>query len=173
MLASHKRHPFGPVGFDDGEIEHIHHLAIKEFRIAFAKGHEGGQCTMRTFAENLSIKNTINDVPHCTGQNQGHTNQESGLVVLLDVLHQEPGDGDGGNDTEPGEEELVEYFHAECHTVVFGEVDVEPVGDFDAFVPIHIGLHPNLDNLVDDEYGYHDESRECSFREKFLHSVLF
>ena len=172
MLSSYERHPFRPIGLNEREIEHVHYLAVEPIRITFANGNEGSYGTMGTFTEYLSIKYAIDDVSDGSCQNERHAYQKAGLVILLHVLHQEPGDGDGGNDTESGEEELVEDFHAECHTVVFGEVNIEPVGDFNAFVPIHVGLHPNFDDLVDDEYGYHDESREISFREKFLHSVF-
>jgi hypothetical protein len=87
-------------------------------------------------------------------------------------LDKHPRNGNSSNDAESGQEELVEKFHTECHPVVFGEIDVEPVGDFDTFVPIHMGLHPNLDDLVDDEHTYYDECRELSFCENFLHSVF-
>jgi hypothetical protein len=29
MLPSYKWHPFGPVGLDEREVEHVHHLAIE------------------------------------------------------------------------------------------------------------------------------------------------
>ena len=60
------------------------------------------------------------------------------------------------NDAESGQEQLAEYFHTECHPIVFSEIDIAPVSDPDAFVEIHVCLYGNLDKLVDDQYQKDD-----------------
>ena len=37
VLSAHKWHPHGPLGLDEGEVEHIYHLTHEERRIARAK----------------------------------------------------------------------------------------------------------------------------------------
>ena len=34
------------------------------------------------------------------------------------------------------------------HATILSKVDVEPICDSDALVPVHVSLNPNLDNLV-------------------------
>ena len=71
------------------------------------------------------------------------------IVVLLYILGQQPGNTDSRQDTEACQEQLVENLHAEGHAVIFCEIDVKPVCNTDTFVPIHAGLYPNFDDLVD------------------------
>ena len=52
------------------------------------------------------------------------------------------------NNTEQGEKQFGEYFHTESHATILSKVDVEPICDSDALVPVHVSLNPNLDNLV-------------------------
>ena len=86
MLPSYEWHPFRPVGFNEREIEHVHHLAIEPVRIAFADRNELGNEAVCTFTEYFSIEDTVDDVADSTRQNQRHANQEPGLIVLLYVL---------------------------------------------------------------------------------------
>ena len=86
MLPSYEWHPFRPVGFNEREIEHVHYFAIEPVRIAFAYWNELGNEAVSAFTENFSIEDTVDDITDSTCQNQGHTHQETSLIVLLYVL---------------------------------------------------------------------------------------
>ena len=90
----------------------------------------------------------------------------------MDNLVQVAGNKDNGHDAEQGKEKLGENLHAECHSVVLGEIDVKPVGNVDALVQEHVRLDSNLDKLVNDQYHNDDSSRQPALRKElpFFHA---
>ena len=78
------------MGINDWEIEHIHHLAIEQGRIAPTFGQESSQLHRRTLTEQDSIENAVHNVAQGTRQNQGDTDNETCLQSPLHALIQEP-----------------------------------------------------------------------------------
>ena len=66
------------------------------------------------------------------------------LITQIDANHHD------SHDSEDGEHVLIDEREAKRHAVVLDEMNLEPVGNPDAFIEMHVGLHPNLDDLVDD-----------------------
>ena len=158
VLSAHKGHPLGPIGVDDGEIEHIHHLAVEQGGVSSAFGQERGQLDGRALAEQHAIEDAVHDVAQRARQDEGDAHDEARLQPLLThALVKEPGNERHRHQAEEGEEQLAENLHAEGHAHILREEDVAPVGHPDALVPIHVGLHPYLDDLVNDQDGQNDE----------------
>lgn len=83
-------------------------------------------------------------------------------------MHNGPHDGGGGDDAEGGEEELAEVAaerHAEGHTAILGEMEKTPAADEGYLLAyLHVGLDPELEDLVGDEDDGDDEDDdECLF----------
>ena len=75
---------------------------------------------------------------------------------MLDEAVEVVSDGGYSHNAEGGQEEFPDDFHAKGHAVVLGKVDIAPIRYSDTLMPIHVGLDPHLDNLVDEthrEYG--------------------
>ena len=158
VLSAHKRHPLGPIGVDDGEIEHIHHFAVEQGGVSSAFGQERGQLDGRALAEQHAVEDTIHDVAQRARQDEGYAHDEAHLQALQPhTLVEKPANERHRHQAEEGEEQLAENLHAERHAHILREEDVAPVGHADALVPIHVGLHPYLDDLVDDQDGQNDE----------------
>ena len=69
------------------------------------------------------------------------------------------------HNTESGQEQLSKYFHTESHTVVFGEIDIKPVRHTYAFMPIHVSLNPDFNDLVNNQYGKDNKQGNSTLRE--------
>lgn len=108
VITSYKRHPVRPVGIDNREIEHIDHLAMQPVGISLPQRNPRSNLRMRALAEYLSIEHTVDDVTHCTSQNQGKTNQVAilHLVRPFHQFHQINRNQDGSHDTEKCQEQF-------------------------------------------------------------------
>ena len=69
MFPSYSRYPFGPVGFNNGKIEHIHHLTMQPFRIPFTYRNKRSDGTMSTFIKNNAIEHTVYNITDSPCQN--------------------------------------------------------------------------------------------------------
>ena len=52
---------------------------------------------------------------------------------------------------------FAEYLQSKSHTVVFGKINVKPIGDAYALMPIHVRLYNHLDYLIDNQYRENNE----------------
>ena len=149
MFSSHKRHPMRPCRVYNREIKHIHYLSIKPSGITSAFRHKCGKCGCSAFIKEYAIKHTIYNISHSTGQYHGHTYDITGLIPFLNNFHQIVNNQSYGNNTESCQKQFSKYFHAECHSVVFREINVEPIRNTNTFMPIHLGLYQNFYDLID------------------------
>lgn len=186
MLPAYERHPLRPRGVDDGEVEHVDHLAVEKWCIAAAFGKESGR-HLRAFAEQHAVEHTVYDVAQSACKHQGYADDESRLHVEFYHLIQKPADNSHGYDAERGQKQFPHNLHAEGHAVVFGKQDIEPRGrrggdaqfvihpapGVDAFVPIHLRLYAYLDELVYDQGSDNDEPRQPPLREELAHARYF
>ena len=169
-VAAHERDPVGPR--PEREVEHIHHLALHEGRVVAPGGdHAGGG-----LGEDQPVEQAIKNVAEGAGRDHRQAHEHThghgrplfraGLLVRLGPPLQEVGDPPDQeaekDDPERGEGILAEDAaegHAEGHSLVLDEQDLEPVReDRDGLPDGHVGLHQDLDDLVDDhEDGAEDE----------------
>lgn len=169
MLSSHKRHPLRPIGVDDGKIKHVYHLAIEQGGISSALRHKRSDLRGGAFVEQHAIEDTVHDVAQRTRQDEGDANDESCLEAVPHALVQEPSDDRHCHQPEDGEKKFPDDFHAEGHPHVFGKENIKPICHPYAFVPIHVGLDPYLDDLVYNQYGQYNEPGDPAFGKKFVH----
>ena len=137
VVAADEGEPIGPVPLHEREVKHIDHLSLEHRGVPFAPRHELRYAIGGTLREDGSIEHAVDDITQRTGYDEGHTHEISlgkPLATYLAHIIDEEADG---HDTEEREEQFPKDLHTECHTRVFGEVDVEPVGDVDALIEAH------------------------------------
>ena len=84
------------------------------------------------------------------------------------LLHLQPdiiGKDRNCHHTEKGENDFAADLHAEGHAHVLNIVDVEPTGDTDGLMQAHGSLHPNLDNLVNQQNNSHQNDCQSAICE--------
>jgi len=146
---------------DDGEIEHIHHAPMQPAGITTAIGEECRDLGVGAFAENPPIKHAVNDVAHRACRDEGDAEQYPEFGVFLRQSDQNPKQRDDGHNPENAQSELQEAATAEPakgHAVVLNKQQPEPVpDDRNILAKGHVCLHPNLENLVEeqDEKNHH------------------
>jgi len=172
VVASPHGHPIGPRGLNYRKVEHVDHLAVKERRVALAKGHEASHAERSGSLEYQAVEQAVDEVASrsCEHHSKAHDvalAEEPRLDHPPDV----PAYGSNGHEAEEREHELVDEGHAVGHAVVLDELDEEPVGDVQGFAKRHVGLDFNLDDLVDNEDCGDDNHRNPSHADMF--DVLF
>ena len=70
MVSTYERHPFRPVCFDNGELEHIDHFAVEQRSISAAFGHESCQLRIGAFIKQHSVEYAVDDIAQCSRQNE-------------------------------------------------------------------------------------------------------
>lgn len=149
MLSTHKRHPFGPVEFEEREIEHIYNTTIEPCGIAFAKRHEMSHIRRCGIVEDESVEEAVEDIAQSAREHKGNADEVApGDIATQEfyyIIYKEC----GGNDAKTRQQELVKELHTKGHAVVLDKGDAEPRSNRDAFVERHVRLHPNLNELVD------------------------
>lgn len=124
---------------------------------------------MGAFVEQHAIEHTVDNVSQGSRQDQRHTDDKSGLHALLHELVQKPANDRDCSNAEQGQEQFGEYFHTESHTTILGKVYIEPIRNPDTLMPVHVGLYPNLDNLVYNQYRKYDKAGYPALRKEFTH----
>ena len=163
-IPAHKGDPVGPG--PEGEVEHVHHLALHEGGVVAPGGHEPG----RRLGEDQPVEQAVDDVAEGAGGDEGkaheHAGRDRGAPVGARAPLQQPGNPhrqDGEQDDPEGREGILADHaaerHAEGHALVLDEQDLEPVReDHEGLPDGHVGLDQDLDDLVDDhEDGAEDQ----------------
>ena len=163
VVASYERHPFRPIEVKERELEHIDHLSVEEGRITSIFGQERSHLAVAQ-VEDLPVEDAVDDVAKGAGCQQGDADDVAQLQILFDGLGQVVEQGEDGDDSEDGEEDLVEELYTEGHSVVFYEGDVEPRGDLVALAEHEVRLYPDFDHLVEDE----DEEGDGGCHDRFV-----
>jgi len=155
MLTGIDRHPRGHVPFDEGKVEHIDYLAVKELAVSISVGHKLGHLREGWGVENESVEEAIDDVACRSRRNQREAHDVPRRSSALDFAINKPTDEAHRHDAEEGEEEFASpQFPTERHAVVLHKNEAEPIGDFNALSQIHARLDTDLDDLVDDKNGH-------------------
>lgn len=163
LVPPPEREPVRIEALDDGEIEHVHHLAVQEAAVPAFGRHEPGDLMKGAFAEDHPVKGTVDDVAQGTGQDQGYAEYESERFVPAGHPHQVPADGDHREDPEDAERDLAKLaaeFHSERHPFILSEMENEPItkdGDLTAGTDEHARLDPDLEYLIGDQDKHDDE----------------
>ena len=155
-VSAHEGDPVGPG--PEGEVEHVHHLALHEGGVVAPGGHDAG----RGLSEDQPVEQAVDDVAEGAGGDEGEADDHAGgnrgaLVVARAPLEQagDPHRQETEQD-DPEEREGVLADHAaerhpEGHALVLDEQELEPVReDRDGLPDGHMGLDQDLDDLVDD-----------------------
>ena len=167
-VAAHERDPVGPG--PEREVEHVHHFALHEGRVVAPGGDQAGG----GLGEDQPVEQAVDDVAEGAGGDQGEADEHAhghggallGLLVrrgsALEQLGDPPGQEAEQDDPERGEGVLAHDAskgHAEGHSLVLDEQDLEPVREDREGLPDgHVGLHQDFDDLVDDhEDGAEDQ----------------
>ena len=120
---------------------------------------------MSTFIEKDTIEYAVYNITQSSGQDKGHTDDVSGFEAffynLIEIVAYQP----YCYNTKSGQKQLSKYFHTESHTVVFGEIDIKPVCHTYTFVPIHMSLNPDFNDLVNNQYGKDNKQGNSTLRE--------
>lgn len=172
MLTAHKRHPQRPVELEQREVKHVDHPSVQPIGIALPHGHKRGNAHARTLAKNGTIEDTVDDITHRPCENQ----RDADNVARLETRLRQPPDVPQNDAREHQPHQRLHHFwhhlHAERHTVVLDKGDVEPVCDRDALPIIHVCLHHNLDDLVQNKREQNDAHRQPKFVVFLVHIVL-
>ena len=78
-----QREPSGIMGFDEREIQHIHHPPMQKTGISMS-GKNFCNMIVGAFFENQSVKHTVDQVAQCAGKNQPGTNDISFVIIFPD-----------------------------------------------------------------------------------------
>ena len=78
------------------------------------------------------------------------------MDATADGTQDVPSHSNSGNETKYGQEGLGYEGPSECHTIILYKGDTEPVGDNDALMERHVGFHPYLHDLVDNQEAQED-----------------
>lgn len=148
VLAAEDREPVGQQ--EQREVEHIHHTAVKDGRIA----------------ENHAVKKGVNDISHCTGQH--HRRQDDRARAELPFLNAAEnivGEKADNADTEQGKQQLSDILaetDTECNSFILNKMKKKPIpNDGNGFSGCHIRSDQNLDNLVNNNcHNNNDNCRE-------------
>ena len=142
------------VPLEEGEVEHIDHLAHHKAGI---RATEMGHAHRRRGREAEAIEGRVEDVAHCACQDQRQADQHAlgGLLKAIQVVDQ-VGDTARGRNTEQAQNQLTPIVavarhqtHAERGTRIFDEAQLKPIGkDRDPLSEREVGLDPNLKHLV-------------------------
>ena len=142
---------FGNV--DDGEIQHVDHATVQPASIAAAVGEKGGDLRVGALAEDAAVEYAVDNVAHGTRRDKGEAEQHAESGVSLREADEHPKQGHDGYNPKEAQAELQEAATAhptEGHAVVLDEQQLEPVSEDRDFLPKgHIGLNPNLEDLVE------------------------
>ena len=137
---------------DDGEIEHVDHASVESAGIAAAIGEEGCDLRIGAFAEDTSIEHAVNDVAYSARSDEGNAKQHAEFGLFLRKAYQHPEKGHDGHNPKEAERQFPQAAIAqpsECHAVILDKQQLEPTSDDGNLVTEgHMGLHPNLENLV-------------------------
>ena len=169
-VAAHEGDPVGPG--PEREVEHVHHFALHEGRVVAPGGDQAGG----GLGENQPVEQAVEDVAEGAGGDHGEAYEYAhghGSTLLspsflvrrgpaLQQLGDPPCQETEQDDPERGEGVLADHAaegHAEGHSLVLDEQDLEPVGEDREGLPDgHVGLHQDFDDLVDDhEDGAEDQ----------------
>ena len=155
VLSGVDGHPCGHVPFDEGEVEHIDHLAVEEFAVAISVGHELCHLRIGWVVEDESVEHAVDDVACRSCRDEGEADDVPRRSSALDFAVDEPSDEAYRHDAEEGEEEFpAPEFPTERHAVVLHKQEAEPAGDLDALSQMHARLDIDLDDLVNDKNGH-------------------
>ena len=159
MLSAPDWQPRWPIPFHEGEIEHIHYPALHQTVIACPPRHEFCYHGSRRIVEDHAVEEAVDNVSCRSCQDEREADDESdGFTPTTDDTHEIPQQDRHSYDAETGEQLLVHQFHAKRHATVLCEQDIEPVGHMYALVEIHARLDSYLDDLVNHQRPYDDES---------------
>ena len=162
------------VPLEEGEVEHIDHLAHHKAGI---RATEMGHGHRRRGREAEAIEGRVEDVTHGTCQNQRQADQYplGGILAAVEVVDQ-VGDTARSHDAEDAQQELAPIVavaghqtHAERSTRIFDKAELEPIGeDRDPLAECKVGLDPNLEHLVGNQQ--HD-NQPCEIFQIHFHSA--
>ena len=171
MLACHERHPRRPVELEQREVEHVHHTPVQPVSITLPRRHERGNAHPRALAEDGAVEDAVDDIAHRPCKNQCDAHDVTHLEVRLGQPPDVPQDDTREHQPHQRLHRLGHHLHAEGHAVVLDESNVEPVRDADALPVIHVGLHLDLDKLVQKEGEHNDAHRQPESVVFLVHNV--
>ncbi len=148
---------------DDGEIEHIDYAPVQPAGIAATVGEEGRDFGEGAFAEDAPVEHAVDDVAHGTCGDEGNAKQDTELSAFLRLTDQNPEQDHDGHDPEKAQGELPQSAATkptEGHAVVLNKQQVEPASDDrNLLVQGHTRLHPNLEDLVEEQHEKNHHKR--------------
>ena len=93
--------------------------------------------------------------------------------MLFDGLPNKPADSRHSHDAYDAQKDFTAECHAECHALVLDEGNVEPVGDLDRASQRHVGFHPDLYQLIDDQNDEDNDPRQTAVGENFHFAIHY
>lgn len=174
-VSAYKRHPRGPVPRHQREIKHVHDAPPKKHIVAETPRCKVGHSGRGGRIEYDTVKDAIDDVPQRTCRDQSNAHEIPDTLIALEKFPQIPRQATGGDNTKTREHVLVYKLHTESHAPVLRKENIKPVRHTDAFVQSHMGLHPKLRALVneqDTQYGAQDNCKALSAHFFFKQSSL-
>ena len=88
VLATHKRHPVGPIELKQREIEHVDHAALHQRGIAAFGREEGGHGVV-ALVEDEAVEAAVDDVAQGAGEDEGEAEDERPPLLLPYVFGDE------------------------------------------------------------------------------------
>ena len=171
MLLAPERHPGRELTLNDREIQHIHHIPVKEAGITmFGEGGEAGIVNIfiqywvygHTLIKNEAVKCRIDQITQGAGKNQGRANDKTLVVFILNDMSQVPGTKDHRTQPEHGKRQfspVATKFPAIGHPRIFNEIKLKPTTDhMVVLIEFIMGLDPELQHLVG---RYNQENDKC------------
>jgi hypothetical protein len=167
IVSTPERNPIRKESFPQGEVQHVDHLSLKESGITSSFGKKCGYL-IKAFIKDEAVKGAVDHIAYCTGEDEreGNNGQSGRILALKDS--DVPSDTNDGYDPEKAENQfspLPAKFQAEGHSIVFGEVNDEPIGHAEFLTERHMGLDPKLNALV---YQENDKNNYPGSSQRFI-----
>lgn len=156
MTSSDERHPCWPIPLDQWKGEHIYDSSVEPCAIALSEGDDVCYLRVRGVVEDEAIEDAVDDITCCSCHDECQTDEVPPFHPFPDLPCNVYAYKECGQETETGQEDFIEKLHAEGHSVVLDKGDIKPISDAYALVYGHVGLHPDLDQLVYDESAEED-----------------
>ena len=166
-FPAHQWYPLGPGGLNDGEVQHVHHVAVQKAGITMT-GESRSHGIVVAGRKDQPIEHRVDQVAQGTGVDQGGTyNKATGIALLHDAAHV-PGTKDHSGQAEQGQDHLppvATKLPTPGHAFILDKIQLEPGQSCHVH---HVpkwkgGLDPELQRLIGYNHRYNKEYGRTQF----------
>jgi hypothetical protein len=154
LFATKNGEPGGIVTMDNGEVEHIYHLAVKKRGVASAP-RDKTRYVKGAFGEDHPVEDGVYEIAHGACQDEGTAKDDASGVAFIDQLAEDEEACYNSYEAEEREDKLAPVgladLHAEGHAFVLEEMELCPVAndiDLACHARVEMRFDIDLDCLI-------------------------